>query len=1027
MKSNYTVTVSHIVILFLILTGISWFSVDEIRSYVSSLGLLIIPFVVGFSIYLIVKKVKSSEYSSKIRIRQAFGWWIVGVIFLTVACSIVSVIVPVLTISAGLSIGAVCLVFSLIFGRKTEVDVVFNRKSVFSVVVLAIGILVAYWYIERIFVFPLMLGGDLTGHVADLSAISSGLKGIGLFDDAFILLIGIASYTAGSKPLLMFWSGPLIQYAILAIGIYLLSRKVLRNYYAPLFAALVPLWFMGDGIMNDPIFFLRRNVLLALIPFFILCLLTEDSQKDSGKTTSKPSIPFLISGFIPIYYYFAISNAFYISTVSKLPFFAQVLFQPGFAFTIPALTFDMPIARIQDLFVLTLSTMFLLLLLRMSKPSERKAILSWAIISLIAILINYRMGLMIAVIFFVFVLLKTCFSSRAFSFISVTSLGIIGFALAGINLVFDSSFKEIYNSVSNIIFQTNGVVWSIQQKNSFLLANYGWIFILLTAFSILYLSFAASKISKTLSGMTAITGLSLALYFLPFPSSERFLVFVTPLAVILILVCAEKMWEGTVNLEKVREKNVVEKKPNRRRSVKSYLNLTRNVLLFHPKALGAFALIILILIGAFSITGPYNSSINNYTSMYGNTGSISSFTQSDIDASQWFKEHMPSETIIISDPATVQILCGLAEMPYTLRGRYFVQGLDTLSIVSGRSDLFKNILLSFDSSSLAELRNLFTSSDNFRGLNVPNRKIVAVFNNRTTAWLAGLSGYEYSSSFYQTQSLDLFERSFFSKSLYNSSSTYLMYEITTPVLTTKNGPELNVQYGNSSIRSLQTTMTYFVPTNPNFTLSISGSNHYTIDGIPKQWLLDSIVTTGSSKIGVTQSNDGSLIMVNNSTPDNNISLQWSFLPSGNVSWKIVNWQSGWQQGPYSNPKAGTLQFSDVNGMLEMNVGIGIKDGYSSILRTDFSLPLNQNTRLQVDVNGTRNTKLAIAIDLIDGQRVFLFNNTLVPFFPVIPQFRIFEYSWTFSSASQITGIQIFILSTDGAPCQSFIKYFIAVE
>ena len=97
-----------------------------------------------------------------------------------------------------------------------------------------------------------------------------------LYDDAFINLIKIGSMLAGSKVLWVFWSGPLLQYQLMATGVYLLSRKCLNNNYTPLIAAIIPLWFMGNGTMNDLIFLLRRNILMALVPYIIIYLLLID-------------------------------------------------------------------------------------------------------------------------------------------------------------------------------------------------------------------------------------------------------------------------------------------------------------------------------------------------------------------------------------------------------------------------------------------------------------------------------------------------------------------------------------------------------------------------------------------------------------------------------------------------------------------------------------------------------------------------------------------------------------------------------
>ena len=1019
-RFEFVVNLRQIALFYGLLLGLSWILNNEMKAYISSIGLVIIPLEVGFSLYMIVNKLRSPQPTYLIDVRSALDWWMVGIISLTVFCSVSSVIFPTFTMVAGTVLSLFAAFFCLVLGQKTTSSkLVLSKKCLFSIFVLTAGILTPYLYLRRLSTFPLMLGGDMTGHLADIAAVSNGVRGINLYDDAFILLIGIVSSLAGSKALWLFWSGPLIQYALFAVGIYLLSRKILSNYYAPILAALVPLWFMGDGIMNDLIFLLRRNVLMALVPFFILCLMLDDERP-----TSKPSTSFLLAGLVPVFYYFTISNAFYISTVSRLPYILQALFQPGFLFTSPALTFDMPAANLQGLYVTVISLVVTYFLVKASRPGEKRLISSWAIVSLVAILINYRMGLMFSVIFFIFLILRSYSSFRAFFMLSITSLGLISLMFAGLDLTSMYWFTNNYT-----IFQISSSVWSLQQKSDFLSQNYGQVFVYLAFFSILYLSFAASKKPRIVSIITALTGLSLATYFLPFPSSERFLVLFTPFLVLLILISVETLVETYLKPRVVAEPYLNTLRATGPRPAKLHAQKTRiSFTISFEKFVEVFALIILVVVSGFSITGQYDSNIRIYTSMYGATGSISSFNKYDLQVADWLKEHMPSETLIISDPATIQILSGLAEIPYTLRGRYFVNGLNTLSMVSGRTNLFRSILYSLSVDSLTELVSLFDMSDGITGISSADRRIIVVINNRTTAWLMGLAGYEYASSFYSFPGLAYLQTSSFSTSLYNASSSYIVYELTVPALVTTNGLDVSVQYGNSSVRNVTTIMTYYDLKNANYTLTLKGSDQYLIEGIPVTWLLDSVNAPEVLTLKITQLKDGSLLKIEKAIPSHTIVIHWmSNAILGDVVWKFVQWQDGWQNGPYSSSKAGRLQFASIEGMLGLNLSAGVKGGYSSVFRTGLSLPLNDVTHLFFGVIGTKNTQLAVAVDLTDGRRVFLFNSTGPTFFSIQPNFQIFEHKLKLENNVSISGIQIFILSDDGSSCESYIKYFLATQ
>jgi len=535
MRFEYIISLRQIALFYVVLLGLSWIASEEIRAYISAIGLVVIPLVVGFSLYVIIKKLKSLPTTYVLNVRSALSWWMIGIISLTVFCSFLSVIRPTFTFDAGILLSLFGVFFCLIWGNKTTSSLlVLDKKSLFSIFVITIGIIVAYWYLRSLSAFPLMLGEDLQVHLTDIAAISTGIRGIGLYDDAFILLIGVVSPLARSQPLWLFWSAPLIQYASLAVGIYFLSRKILSNYYAPLIAALVPLWFMGDGIINDLTFFLSRNVLMALVPFFVLYLLLDDKRPKS-----KPSLPFLLAGLVPVFYYFLTSSAFYISTVSKLPYIAQALFQPGFLFTSPAFTFGMPIANLQELYVAAVSFVIIYFLIRKSKSYEKKLISNWAIVSFVAFLIDYRMGLMLSVIFFVFLILREYSRFSAFFTLSIASLVLIGLMFTGVL----GNWFGTNNTLNRLIFQTSSSVLSLPQKMDFLSQNYSQVFLYIALFSIVYLAFAASKKPRIVSIITALTAVSLAMYFLPIPSSERFLVLFTPFIVLLILISVETLIE----------------------------------------------------------------------------------------------------------------------------------------------------------------------------------------------------------------------------------------------------------------------------------------------------------------------------------------------------------------------------------------------------------------------------------------------------------------------------------------------------
>ena len=1023
---EFGINLQQVALVYSLLLALSRIGFDEMTAYISSIGLVIAPITVGFAVNVLVDWLRSSRARYIVDVRSLLGWWMFGIIVLTLFCSLTSLIAPSVVWKGGAALSLASIFLCLVVGRRAiSTDLKISGKILFSLILVMVGALTAYWYLRRLSPFPLMLGSDLTAHLADVAAVLDGSKGIGLYDDGFIVLIGTSSWLAGSKVLWVFWAGPLVQYVVMATGIYLLSRKMLSNYYTPIVAAAIPLWFMGDGIISDIIFLLRRNLLMAMVPLFVLYLL-----HDNERSKQRPSCPFLLAGIVPVVYYFAISNAFYISTMSKLPYVVQILVQPVFVFISP-LTFDMPVAKLQDLYVAAIALLILYVLTRMCKPSEKRTLISWVTITFVAILINYRMGVLLSLFFFVMLVLKSQIPSRIFLVLNMASLGVIGLIFAGADSLFQHMFNIVNQTLTETIFQVGDpVLWTLQQKTDFLSHTYGHVFVYLTFFSVFYLSHAASKKPRIVSIVTSITAWSLAMYFLPVPFPQRFLFLVTPFIVLLTMLSVETLVTNYLKTHNVhRASRSFGHKSSQRGSPCSEADHKPLKARTHTfeKLIEASSLVVILIVCGVSITGPYDFNIQNYTSMYGPTGSISSYNQYDLHMASWLEDHMPGETLIISDPTTVQILSGLAGIPYTLKGRYLANGLTSLSMISGRSDLFRKVLSSLDAKSLIELINLFDVSDSIRGVNSLNRRIITIVNNRTVAWLAGSAGYEYASSFQTFPGLVYLSRSSFSRSLYNASSTYLAYELSVPTLTTTKGPQLSVQFSNSSVHFVTTTMTYYDFVSPDYALSLSGSEQYMVEGIPLSWLLESIEAPKSATLNITQSSGGRILRIEKVIPDHQLEVHWkSYGALGNPLWKFVEWQDGWQAGPYSSPGTGVCRFSAVGGMLKLNLSAGVANGYSSVLWTRLSLPVNEGTSFFLRVNGTENAKLAVAVDLTDYRRVFLFNSTPT-FFQLQPEFQTIQDLPKLGDDLRIEGIQIFILSTDGLPCESFIKYLFTAE
>lgn len=1010
--------------------GISWIVPDQLRAYLSSFGLIFIPLLLGFTLTAIFSKFKKSKKLFSIKITSVLEWWMIGLISLTIISSFFSIFLPTLTFMLGEIIILFAIMFCVIFGKRAiSSQLIVTKKTIFSLIMLMVGVVLPFLYWRQLTNFPLMLGDDMFNHLVDISSVSQGTRGIALYDDAFIVLIKISSAISGSKPLWMFWSAPLIQYASLATGIYFLSRKINIGYLSSIFAAITPLWFMGPGSINDLIFFLRRNILMALVPFFMLYLLS-----DRKKNETKSGYYFLIALIIPIFFYFAVSSAFYVSTISKLHIFFQYLIQPGFALTSPAVTFNMAIARIQDLYALIICCIILIFISKHNSLKQDNLIFSWAIVSLASFAINYRMGFLFSIVFLIFLVLKSFSSNYPFLLISIFSLCVVGLTFIGLNLSSVVFLEEISDLLSRIFFQSNSLILSTQQKLDFLFRNYTQFFTFLIFFSVTYSTFSNRK-TKTLSIITALMSISLVAYFLPIPNSGRFLVFITPFTILLIIHSIKTMIQNYFTLNTTFKDQVVNLKNKThimsKKSKIIKLHFFSKQFSYYMNSEKSFQIIIallVIILGSLSIMEPYNKSLQNYSSGYGPTGSISSFNQADLMMADWLDNHVSKNTIIISDPATVRILCGLAEIPYTLTGRYYVEGYNTLSIVSGRPDLFRGVLSSLDVNSLETILTLFKNSDQITGINSEDIQIIAIVNNRTTAWVSGSNSYQFANSFITFPGLSLLEKSTFSSELHSVSSYYLAFNLTLPDLMEGYGPELSVVYEDFSEEKITSIMTYYDINNPNYTLSLSGSKSYLVKNIPINWLLDSVETSDNSQIDVKQFENGTILGIDNLIAPQDVVVRWGSSETiGNINWKLVDWGDVWKIGPYSRDDLGFLNFSSSKGFLNLNFEAGVANCYCSIFRRDLNLTSNNELKLIISANATKNTMLAVAVDFADKTRLFAFNNTSPTFFGLSDGFKILERKFELSKSSTIVGFQIFIRSTDGKPCQSFIKYIAQVK
>jgi hypothetical protein len=762
-----------------LLLVISWGPIAVLSGFVAALGLITLPILVGFAIRGAYIEARRRSETPELNLRSAFKSWLLGLIAITASASFVSILLAPIAFDVAGLISLIGLGYCILRGGAVKTpDIVLTPRLSASVGSLLLGSIVPFWYLRRLAPFPFMPASDFFVHLVQISSTLGGASGLHLWDNGFITMVASSSALAHSEPLWTLWIGPIFQYLAFSLGIYWLARKFIRNNWLCLASALLPLWFMGDGLANDLIFLLRPLVMMCLVPFAIAMVSSREERDGEIKVA-----PIAISGMAALFFHFDVSAGVYNLFTARLPLFLQDLLQPGFVITAPAYTFGLPSAVIQDFYAALVSTALFFLALRMSGAHERKILAWWFLITCAGVLIEYTVGILLSIVLLGFLVLRRYSSSRLPPILGVFGLGIIGILLTG-KLTPYRVLQSTLAPLAHILSQglTANSLNSLQLLIAFLYSNYGTF-----DFDLFLLSLASLSIlswhDKSARTLVYVPIFGLVLYFSPFPYSYFFLILVTPFVGIAISLALVRFYSFVNSLGAGGGANSVHGPPNAG-FVKS-IRTRRPRRIDPPKAVFVAVVCVIFLIIGSSITQPYDYNIGVYRTAYGSQ-TVTSFTAQDLSAADWLKNNFPPTTLIISDPTTTEILAGFAGLPYTMEGHVALPGpltyLETHAylITDVNTTLFRSVVANLSARSFTALIGLYHASDKYMGFDSSRLKVVLVMNNRTSWWANGSESYPFANSFVDFPGFAAYSKTSFVSSAFNVSATYRIYTLMIP-------------------------------------------------------------------------------------------------------------------------------------------------------------------------------------------------------------------------------------------------------
>ncbi len=652
-----------------------------IKTTLATIGIFLLPLQIGRTTLWLMKMDRQTLRTSIITFISLC--WILGSVVMTSLFVIKNQIASWLPFEAPVYfISFLCMIIgflNLTHYKNFNLRILYLSKMDFTLIISMIYLFYLLLKLWSHMPFPYWMGVDQFDFIGKSSLLRSGqltiLDSAAYFPIIESLVASVSTLENLHEAYVIFWSAPFMLYVLFAIGVYELSKKITKSKITSVVASVIGLSAFGGGFILDLWYFIPRNIVYSFIPTIISFFLYEMKQHDADvNLQSGKQVRTTLFWLIYIVVLFWLSTPFLQSTEFRwirliLPL-VPFIFITWSRLTRCSKNWQVPsffaFAIMQThtfIGTLLLITIIVVWLIRNSNSQKSKVYMS--------------------IIFLVFIM-----------FVLPTIIGILELPeilLPYIKTILSSFLKtESLSSIWSYHFSSEQKLDMLEgffSRPIFWLGTLGLLIIILDKeHSILPQKEVAIMLSFTLT-----------LYFLPIGYAYRTLCIISPLIALSASILIERVAKTLIPYMKIKL------------HLKSIFRFT-SVHIEMPMYKVLTLIVLLLLLP--SLQAPIDNYINYYLELTHTPGSIVTFDSFDVMASEWVRENVENNAILVSDFHSQRIICGLSGKMFTLLAKTEKFGTKW-SIIDYRS-YFQKIFSSQNVSEVIESANtlidLYTGS-----------------------------------------------------------------------------------------------------------------------------------------------------------------------------------------------------------------------------------------------------------------------------------------------------------------------------
>jgi len=693
---------------------------DLILGFLSAFFMVIMPLLLGHDLLTFVRKKPFVIFSNLDIISKSIIFWIIGSLFVyhltifsaalkfnfIIVPSIVLLILIVGSLHKNLAFGTIKFRDFLRPQETKELDEreqnqmlsevkkptyssESRRKNLFLVlIIIAIGISATLFF--RIYEpFPTYMTAEFV-HFGKSLQIIDDLGNLKIVEKSYFVIYyanqSVASFLFNVHPLSIVWVLPFLQSIFVASGIFALGMLLFKKTIPSLIAAFISMWVLGGApVQNNPYVFSNGTIQYAIF-ILTLYLITKNFQKSKIQFNNRSIlVTLLICAILPALIFIqrlAVGSDSIIATlfIPLLPYTLiiykrnELLSGGKFQFALILLTAFTFMAMIHPfvspLFILLsiVYTGLLVLVMRNGKSIHRR--IRWIIPTAI---------ILASILFYV----VQATGLLEFSDHFMLSKHLFGSIYQGVTLA-DNSFDD------KVDYINKGATQAVLA--SFLLGG-----------SMMYLySFRGQRIYMPVVTLCAI---SFLIYYLP----EGWFIRSRFLVVLVSLVIAG----GSTIIIKLCEN--------------AFYKLAR----FHGniafvKFMSAVIVLIIFVPILYGSTIPFRNTID---SVVAQKQIFSSFDPYEYDGGKWLRQNMPHDTLVVSDPYTINLMTELSDLKPPYERKWVEQNEYSQKSLQTMSDIRSKFFLDNNNYDRKIFLNKMLTDNNATS-------VVIIINNRTEKWLS---------------------------------------------------------------------------------------------------------------------------------------------------------------------------------------------------------------------------------------------------------------------------------------------------